>query len=197
MYIKGEDMNSLESIEIYAKENYIPIARKQTINYMVNLFKTNNYQSFLEIGTAIGYTSTIIALIDSSIKISTIELDEKRAKLAIENFNDFKVNKQIEMIIGDATTYNFESLYDVIFIDASKKRNQFYLEKLSKNLNTGGTIIIDNMNLDDFWINANAKKKQKFDQIMLEFKKYLLSLTEYEVNIYNDIGDGIAVLKKK
>ena len=87
MYIKGEDMNSLESIEIYAKENYIPIARKQTINYMVNLFKTNNYQSFLEIGTAIGYTSTIIALIDSSIKISTIELDEKRAKLAIENFN--------------------------------------------------------------------------------------------------------------
>ena len=197
MYIKGEDMNSLESIEIYAKENYIPIARKQTINYMVNLFKTNNYQSFLEIGTAIGYTSTIIALIDSSIKISTIELDEKRAKLAIENFNDFKVNKQIEMIIGDATTYNFESLYDVIFIDASKKRNQFYLEKLSKNLNTGGTIIIDNMNLDDFWINANAKKKQKFDQIMLEIKEYLLSLTEYEVNIYNDIGDGIAVLKKK
>lgn len=189
-------MKSLESIEIYAKNNYIPIARKQTIQYMVDLFKANNYKSFLEIGTAIGYTSTIIALIDPSINVSTIEHDEKRAELAKENFIDFKVEKQIEMIIGDATTYNFESLYDVIFIDASKKRNKFFLEKYSKNLSENGTIIIDNMNLDDFWVNANVKKKQKFDQIMLDFKEYLMSLTDFKVNIYNDIGDGIAVLNK-
>ena len=43
-------MNSLEKIEQFAKDNYIPIARKQTIEFIVNTIKKNNYLSFLEIG---------------------------------------------------------------------------------------------------------------------------------------------------
>ena len=39
-------MNSLNELEKYAKENYIPIARKQTTEFMVNLIKENNYKSF-------------------------------------------------------------------------------------------------------------------------------------------------------
>ena len=47
-------MNSLEKIEEFAKENYVPIARKQTTEFMVNIIKENNYKSFFELGTAIG-----------------------------------------------------------------------------------------------------------------------------------------------
>ena len=190
-------MNSIEKIEEFAKENYVPIARKETLEYIKKIFKENNYKSFLEIGTAIGYTCINVALIDPSIRILTLEYEEKRFNIAKENIKDFKVEKQIQQVYGDARFYYPDLYYDVIFIDAAKKRNKYFLDKFSKRLNNFGTIIIDNMNLDDLWIDAKKEKKEEYDLVNKEFKKYILTLKDYEVNIYDDIGDGIAVLKRK
>lgn len=190
-------MNSLEQLEKYAKEKFIPIARKQTTEFMVNLIKENNYKSFFEVGTAIGYTSIIIATTFPNVSILTIEYNLNRAELARQNFRDFSLENKIDFIIDDAVLFETNRMFDLIFIDAAKMRNRFFLDKFSKNLNEGGTFIVDNMKLDDLWINANKKKKEKYDLANEEFKKYILSLEEYEVNIYDDIGDGIAVLKKK
>ena len=190
-------MNSIEKIEEFAKENYVPIARKETLEYIKKIFKENNYKSFLEIGTAIGYTCINVALIDPSIRILTLEYEEKRFNIAKENIKDFKVEKQIQQVYGDARFFYPDLYYDVIFIDAAKKRNKYFLDKFSKRLNSKGTIIIDNMNLDDLWVDAKKEKKEEYDLINKEFKEYILTLKDYEVNIYDDIGDGIAVLKRK
>ena len=53
------------------------------------------------------------------------------------------------------------------------------------------------MNLDDLWVDAKKEKKEEYDLVNKEFKEYILTLKDYEVNIYDDIGDGIAVLKRK
>ena len=190
-------MNNIEKIELFAKENYVPIARKETIEYIKNIFKENNYKSFLEIGTAIGYTSINVALIDPSIRILTLEYEEKRFNIAKENIKDFNLEKQIQQVYGDARFFYPDLYYDVIFIDAAKKRNKYFLDKFSKRLNSKGTIIIDNMNLDDLWVDAKKEKKEKYDLVNKEFKDYIKTLNDYEVNVYDDIGDGIAVLKRK
>ena len=190
-------MNNIEKIELFAKENYVPIARKETIEYIKKIFKDNNYKSFLEIGTAIGYTSINVALLDPSIRILTLEYEEKRFNIAKENIKDFNLENQIQQVYGDARFFYPDLYYDVIFIDAAKKRNKYFLDKFSKRLNSKGTIIIDNMNLDDLWIDAKKEKKEKYDLVNKEFKEYILTLKDYEVNIYDDIGDGIAVLKRK
>ena len=190
-------MNSLEKIEEFAKENYVPIARKETLEYIKKVFKENNYKSFLEIGTAIGYTCINVALIDPSIRILTLEYEEKRFNIAKENIKDFNLEKQIKQVYGDARFYYPDLYYDVIFIDAAKKRNKYFLDKFSKRLNNKGTIIIDNMNLDDLWIDAKKEKKEKYDLVNKEFKDFIKTLNDYEVNVYDDIGDGIAVLKRK
>lgn len=190
-------MNSIEKIEEFAKENYVPIARKETLEYIKKIFKENNYKSFLEIGTAIGYTCINVALIDPSIRILTLEYEEKRFNIAKQNIKDFKVENQIQQVYGDARFYYPDLYYDVIFIDAAKKRNKYFLDKFSKRLNNFGTIIIDNMNLDDLWVDAKKEKKEEYDLVNKEFKEYILTLKDYEVNIYDDIGDGIAVLKRK
>ena len=190
-------MNSIEKIEEFAKENYDPIARKERLEYIKKIFKENNYKSFLEIGTAIGYTCINVALIDPSIRILTLDYEEKRFNIAKENIKDFKVEKQIQQVYGDARFFYPDLYYDVIFIDAAKKRNKYFLDKFSKRLNSKGTIIIDNMNLDDLWVDAKKEKKEEYDLVNKEFKEYILTLKDYEVNIYDDIGDGIAVLKRK
>lgn len=190
-------MLDIKDMEIYAKENYIPIARKQTIEFILNLIKEKNYISFLEIGTAIGYTSINVALLDKDIKVVTIEHDSKRAEIAKNNFVSFGVDKQINMIEDDAVNIIVEDKFDLIFIDASKKRNDYFLDKFSPNLNEEGTIIIDNMKLEDFWVNAKKEKKEKFQKMNEEFKKNLLNRKEFDVQILENIGDGIALIKKK
>ena len=190
-------MKHLEDLEKYAKENFIPIARKQTTEFMVNTIKENNYKSFFELGTAIGYTTILLKTTFPELDIVTIEYNQKRAALAKTNFIDFNIEHEIEFVIGDAVIYETDKMFDLIFIDAAKLRNRFFLDKFSKNLNVGGTIIVDNMQLDDLWQGADQKKKAKYDLSNKEFKKYALSLENYDVSIYDDIGDGIAVLKKK
>lgn len=190
-------MLDIKDIEIYAKENYVPIARKQTIEFILNLMKERNYTRFLEIGTAIGYTSINVALLNKNINVVTIEHDSKRAEIAKKNFIEFGVNGQINMIEDDAVTITINDKFDLIFIDASKKRNDYFLDKFSPNLNEGGMIIIDNMKLEDFWVNAKKEKKEKFHRMNEEFKKNLLNRKEFDVQILEDIGDGIALIKKK
>ena len=190
-------MLDIKDIEIYAKENYVTIARKQTIEFILNLMKERNYTRFLEIGTAIGYTSINVALLNKNINVVTIEHDSKRAEIAKKNFIEFGVNEQINMIEDDAVTITINDKFDLIFIDASKKRNDYFLDKFSPNLNEGGMIIIDNMKLEDFWVNAKKEKKEKFHRMNEEFKKNLLNRKEFDVQILEDIGDGIALIKKK
>ena len=190
-------MLDIKDIEIYAKENYVPIARKQTIEFILNLMKERNYTRFLEIGTAIGYTSINVALLNKNINVVTIEHDSKRAEIAKKNFIEFCVNGQINMIEDDAVTITINDKFDLIFIDASKKRNDYFLDKFSPNLNEGGMIIIDNMKLEDFWVNAKKEKKEKFHRMNEEFKKNLLNRKEFDVQILENIGDGIALIKKK
>ena len=190
-------MLDIKDIEIYAKENYVPIARKQTIEFILNLMKERKYTRFLEIGTAIGYTSINVALLNKNINVVTIEHDSKRAEIAKKNFIEFGVNEQINMIEDDAVTITINDKFDLIFIDASKKRNDYFLDKFSPNLNEGGMIIIDNMKLEDFWVNAKKEKKEKFHRMNEEFKKNLLNRKEFDVQILENIGDGIALIKKK
>ena len=153
-------MKHLEDLEKYAKENFIPIARKQTTEFMVNTIKENNYKSFFELGTAIGYTTILLKTTFPELDIVTIEYNQKRAALAKTNFIDFNIEHEIEFVIGDAVIYETDKMFDLIFIDAAKLRNRFFLDKFSKNLNIGGTIIVDNMQLDDLWQGADQKKKQ-------------------------------------
>ena len=190
-------MEDLSSLKDYASENSVPIMFDEGIEFIVNYIKENDVRFILEIGTAIGYSAIKFAQINPEIRIFTIEYDIERYQKAVENITKLNLDDQITVFLGDALKFDFTEKFDLIFIDAAKLRNRFFLDKFSKNLNIGGTIIVDNMQLDDLWQGADQKKKAKYDLANKEFKEYALSLEDYDVSIYDDIGDGIAVLKKK
>ena len=101
-------MNSIEKIEEFAKENYVPIARKETLEYIKKIFKENNYKSFLEIGTAIGYTCINVALIDPSIRILTLEYEEKEYSFDIKiTFENNEIAKGSLSISNDSPYLRF------------------------------------------------------------------------------------------
>ena len=190
-------MKTIEELEQFAKDNYVPIARRDVVAFLTNLIKKNNYENILEIGTAIGYTSISLALISKDIKITTVEKITEMYKIANQNFLDFNVYKQIRNIHEDAVLFYPDKKYDLISIDASKKRNKYFFERFSKSLLPNGTIIIDNMNLEDLWIDALQKKKEKYQKVNEDFINYLYSLKDFEVEVKYDIGDGIAIVRRR
>ena len=79
----------IEELEEYAYKNNIPIMQKDGIDFLTNYIKENNIKNILEIGSAIGYSAIKMALVDSSIKVTTIERDEERYLEAVKNIKKF------------------------------------------------------------------------------------------------------------
>jgi hypothetical protein len=119
----------------------------------------------------------------------------KRAKLAKELFLKFNVDKKIDFNVCDAVSFETEKHFDLIFIDAAKKKNSLFLDKFSKNLNEDGIIIVDNMNMDDFNQMAKEKKQIYYEKVNNEFKNYVFNSNKYDATLFDDIGDGIMVIK--
>ena len=99
-------------------------------------------------------------------------------------------------IHDDALEVFISSKFDVIFIDAAKAKNIKFFEKYKVNLKENGIIIIDNIDLKDFKANVSPKKALFYENKINELKDYLASLKDFEVT-YLEVGDGIALLKRK
>ena len=61
----------------YAKENFIPIILDDSKEFMINLCKSHSFKRILEIGTAIGYSGSIILKYCENANLTTIELNKK------------------------------------------------------------------------------------------------------------------------
>ena len=133
-------------IEKYAKENNVPIIEKESIAYIMQYIKENNIKNILEIGSAIGYSSILMASVDPSITITTIERDETRYMECLKNIKKCELDKRINVVYQDALEVNLTGVsYDLIFIDAAKGQYTKFFEKFKYFLSKKGTIITDNL----------------------------------------------------
>lgn len=192
-------MGSLEIIEKYAKEENIPIMQKSGIEFLENYIKENNIKTILEIGTAIGYSSIRMASISKEIKITTVERDEARYKIACENVKNFNLQDQIDIILNDALDIELKGTYDLIFIDAAKAQNIKFFEKFKNNLNKEGTIITDNLNfhgLTDKLEEIKSKNLRALVRKINNYKEFLIQNREFKTK-FLDIGDGISISIKR
>lgn len=189
----------MEELEKYAKENKVPIMQKDGILYLCNYIKENNIKNILEIGSAIGYSSIMMASISKDIKITTIEKDEDRYTVAVSNIAKYNLKNQINIIHGDASDVNINDKFDLIFIDAAKGKNTFFFNKFKHNLNKNGTIITDNLSFHGLVEDSSLIKTKNQRGIVNKIKDYINFLDNNEefVTIYTEVGDTIAISKRR
>ena len=82
--ISPVNSQTVEEIRSVAKENYIPIIKRDTENLLKFVLKMQNPKSILEIGCAVGY-SAIIMLENSDADIVTVEKMPERVEEAKKN----------------------------------------------------------------------------------------------------------------
>ncbi len=99
----------------------------------------------VELGTSNGYAAIwlCLALRTTGGRLTTHEIDPKRASLARENFKRAGVDKLVTLVEGDAheKVKKLKGPIDIIFIDADKTGYLDYLNKLLPLVRGGGLIL--------------------------------------------------------
>lgn len=200
----------LNDLEKEARDRYIPIVKKNTLNKILETIKENNILNILEIGSAIGYSSIAFALSNKNIKVVTIEKDEERFKEAKENIDKFNLNNQIKIINGDANLvlksdkfknickeYIDKEYFDMIFIDAAKGQYINFLNNSLKYVKEDSYIIADNVLFKGYVLGEYKEKKHRtIVNNLREFINILKDENKFETEIFN-IDDGLLISKIK
>ncbi|UCD84029.1 MAG: class I SAM-dependent methyltransferase, partial [Deltaproteobacteria bacterium] len=104
----------------------------------------------VEIGTSNGYSALWLALAlrTTGGKLTTHEIDKRRAAMARENFKRAGVDGIVTVVEGDAheEITKLKEPIDVVFLDADKSGYVDYLKKLLPLLRRGGLVLAHNMN---------------------------------------------------
>ena len=167
--------------------------------FMQLLIKINKVKNILEIGTFTGYSALSMALAINDVFITCLDKNEKTSQVAINFFNKAKVEKKINLIVGDAieslkTLLNKNKKFDLIFIDADKENYINYYDICFKLISNNGLILIDNVLWKGDVINKN--KNDKMTNIIRDFNSYIKNDDRIEKTIL-PIGDGITICRKK
>lgn len=189
----------INEIRTYAKEEKVPIMMDDGLKFLIEYISKNKIQSVLEIGTAIGYSSIMMALSNPSLTITTIERDEKRYLEALKNIKKLNLEDRITLIFNDALDVNLSEKYDLIFIDAAKAQSIKFFEKFEKNLNPSGTIITDNLKfhglVDKDEEEIESRNLRALVRKIKEYISFLKGNINYKTDFY-ELGDGISVSKR-
>lgn len=187
----------LSEMEQYAVKHNIPIISKDGAQLLQQVTSVAKPISILEIGTAIGYSTLLLAAaMAPNGRITTIEQDEQRLIVAKQFLARADVLDQIEIIAGNAgeVLTGLSGNYDFVFIDAAKGQYLDYLQKIIDKLSFEAVVIADNV-LFRGWVMDNQAAPRRFRTIVKRLKAYLdFVCTDPRFNtVIHQTGDGLAV----
>jgi caffeoyl-CoA O-methyltransferase len=117
----------------------VPAVDGQTLH---DIILKHKYTRALEIGTSTGHSGIWIAwaLSKTGGKLITIDIDARRQKQALANFEAAGVSKYIDARLGDAHELvpQLEGPFDFVFSDADKEWYKNYLLAVLPKLEVGG-----------------------------------------------------------
>ncbi|KAF2463418.1 O-methyltransferas-like protein family 3 [Lindgomyces ingoldianus] len=112
-------------------------------------------KNVLEIGTLGGYSTIWMANASPETKVTSVEVDKRRAEVAQENFQKAGVSDRVEVRLGpgmevlpqvaEEIKQGKRGKFQLVFIDADKQNNWNYVEAALGMCDSGAEIIVDNV----------------------------------------------------
>lgn len=191
----------LDALEQDALENYVPIIRSDTQNFLKLLLAMKKPMKILEVGCAVGYSALLMSeYAPAGCHITTIEKFEKRIPVAKENFKKAGKEEQITLLEGDAMDIlkELEGTYDFIFMDAAKGQYIHFFPEVYRLLAKDGILVSDNVLQDGEVLESRFAVTRRNRTIHSRMREYLYTLTHHEglTTSILPVGDGVTVSVK-
>lgn len=201
--ISPVNSQTVEEIRSVAKENHIPIIKRDTENLLKFVLKMQNPKSILEIGCAVGY-SAIIMLENSDADIVTVEKMPERVEEAKKNIKYANLEDRAKIIEGDAgeileKLVNENKKFDFIFMDAAKAQYITWLPTVKALLKDKGIIFSDNCLQEGDLLESSfaiRKRDKTIHKRMRDYIYLLLHDEDLESWIFS-IGDGVLLSRSR
>ena len=166
----------------------VPAVDGQTLH---DIIVKNKYTKALEIGTSTGHSGIWIAwaLSKTGGKLITVEINERRHREALENFETAGLSEYIDARLGDAHEIvpALEGPFDFVFSDADKNWYKNYLDAVLPKLEVGGCYTTHNVYM------GRGRRGRRGSSSYLD---YLLSLPNLETTV-DSRGSGLSISYKK
>lgn len=182
------------------EESYAPIVTPDTEQLILTLLKLICPKRILEVGTAVGYSSILMAEnTGDDCEIITIERYKKHAEIAVDNIFQRGFENKIKVIEGEAAEVLswLDPSFDFIFLDAAKAQYIEFLPEIMRLLRTGGVLLSDNILFHGMIGDDNNVIRRKIT-IVKRLRMYLETITSHPelTTSVIPIGDGAAVSVK-
>lgn len=182
-----------------ALDDRVPIMEDEGMDYLCRFLQENKVRTLLEVGTAVGYSSIMMAHCNPELRILTLEQDEERYAEAVYNIKRCHMENRIDAVCTNAREYDTDEMFDVIFLDGPKAHNQQLFERFEKNLNPGGYFIIDDVWFHGFIDNPELMRSKRLKKLVSKLKQFtdnMMNNSDYECT-YLKIGDGVLIARRR
>ena len=151
----------------------------------------------LEIGTYSGYSALAMAEgLDEGAELHTIEVNDEQEDFTRPWLEGSPYGNRIHLHIGDAMTVipQLGQKFDLVFIDADKRRYKDYYELAMQHLSAGGYIIADNTLWDGHVVEPPKPHDLQTLGIM-EFNDWVAADQRVE-KVILPLRDGLTIIRK-
>lgn len=180
-----------------AERDRVPVIREKERQLLIEAAAQIRPRRILEIGTAIGYSSLLLAEAFPEAEIDTVEIDRERWEIACRAHEEAGVSSRIHCHLGDAAEIipTLEGPYDFVYLDGPKGQYLRQLRNIEPMLAEKAVIAADNV-LFRGLVRQEGPVPHRYRTLVMRLREYIdYAEAHYQTVIYEE-GDGLAVSVK-
>ncbi|OJG26283.1 O-methyltransferase [Enterococcus columbae DSM 7374 = ATCC 51263] len=192
----------LGKIEQEANQQEVPIIPHETVVFMQFLLGQLKPVNILEIGCAIGFSSSLMAqFVGEKGHVTTIDRYEVMIEKAKKTYERLGLTDKVTLLEGQAAEIlpTLTGPYDFIFMDSAKSKYIEFLPECLRLLKQGGVLMVDDIFqggtiLDPY--ETIPRGKRAIHRKLNEFLTVITTHADLTTTLV-PLGDGIALITKE
>lgn len=192
----------LGAIEAEANQEGVPVIPHETVVFLQFLMGQLKPKNILEIGAAIGFSSSLMACsIAEDGHVTTIDRFDVMIEKAKKTYQRLGLEKKVTLLEGQASDIlpELSGPYDFIFMDSAKAKYIEFLPECLRLLKKGGVLMVDDVFqagtiLDP--IEEIPRKNRSIHRKLNQFLDVVMTHPDLSSSLV-PLGDGLILITKE
>ncbi len=192
----------LGKLEEEAHVAEVPVIPHETVVFLKFLLGQLQPERILEIGAAIGFSSSVMATtIGENAHVTTIDRFDVMIEKAKKNYERLGLTDKVTLLEGQAADIlpELSGPYDFIFMDSAKSKYIEFLPECLRLLRKGGVLMVDDIFQGGTILLPDEeipRGKRAIHRKLIEFLRVVMDHPDLTSTIL-PLGDGVILMTKE